>query len=127
MGVGVAVILPCQQRIVRACGMHFHRFVGLFQIHWLCQQQPGNRKKSNQQNDALYGPLIGEHWFVHGTRLQSDVDEGGDKIGRLASLTSATVLQRTSGDQGGSGIAFRAHGTATTKKCTKGKVNGVLC
>ena len=42
------------------------------------------------------------------------VDEGGDKIGGLASLTRATVLQRTSGDQGGSGIAFRAHGTAST-------------
>mmetsp|Transcript_25713 Transcript_25713/g.71848 ORF Transcript_25713/g.71848 Transcript_25713/m.71848 type:complete len:783 (-) Transcript_25713:14-2362(-) len=75
--------------------MVVNRFVLLLaQEVRLGEQEDWNRRKREEEEEVLHLRLAGVHWLVDDSRLQGDVDEGGDEVGRLASVSRSTVSQR---------------------------------
>jgi hypothetical protein len=59
----------------------------------LGEQQNGDRNQGSHQENVLNGTLTGIHRFVNGTGVQGNVDEGGNQVGRLASVARAAKVQ----------------------------------
>jgi hypothetical protein len=60
----------------------------------LGKEKNGNGNKGDEEEDVLDTGLSGVQRLVDITRLESNIDEGSDEIGRLATVARSTVVKR---------------------------------
>mmetsp|Transcript_13329 Transcript_13329/g.18588 ORF Transcript_13329/g.18588 Transcript_13329/m.18588 type:complete len:266 (-) Transcript_13329:1468-2265(-) len=80
------------------------------------QKKNGDRSKGNEQQKVLDAGLSVVHGFVNITRLKRNVDQGGDKIGWLTTISGTTIVKRTlrsSVISSGTLVSPRSTGTIT--------------
>mmetsp|Transcript_27436 Transcript_27436/g.38603 ORF Transcript_27436/g.38603 Transcript_27436/m.38603 type:complete len:293 (-) Transcript_27436:1457-2335(-) len=91
------IISMCGFFVIDSMGNLTLVFMLLGQQVWLGQKKNGDRCKCNEQQNVLNTSLSVVHGFIDITRLKSNVDQGGNKIGWLTTITRSTIIERTLG------------------------------
>ena len=61
----------------------------------LGKEEDGHSCKGTKKKDILDTSLAAVHGFVHSSRVQGDVDQSSDKIGRLTTISGSSKVKRT--------------------------------
>mmetsp|Transcript_23169 Transcript_23169/g.54823 ORF Transcript_23169/g.54823 Transcript_23169/m.54823 type:complete len:609 (+) Transcript_23169:149-1975(+) len=92
----VVVIAAVSMTFFGIFGMMMNSSVGLLREEVrLGKKQDRDRNEGTQQQNILNSALSSVHGFINSSRVQRNVDESGDEIGRLATVAGSTKVQWT--------------------------------